>query len=215
MRFGRGVKMKNKIERRIFKAEEFRIKKTEAGENILEGYSAVFDLPSENLGYGDWEIREYIAKEAFTNVLKTSDCRALFNHDINLILGRESAKTLTLVQDDRGLKSTTILPDTTYAKNLSVSVDRGDIKEQSFTFIVAKDQWEEDRDKKIATRTILDFKELLDVSPVTFAAYPDTDVAKRSLDIFRSQSGANPGEDKEDLENKALDENIINLLFED
>jgi Escherichia/Staphylococcus phage prohead protease len=214
-----GVKMKNKIERRIFKAQEFRVKKNDDGENILEGYSAVFDLASDNLGWGDWEVREFIAPGAFTEALKKSDCRALFNHDPNFVLGRESAKTLTLVQDERGLKSTIILPDTTVAKDLAVSVERGDIKEQSFAFIVLKDAWEEDRENKKSVRTILEIKELLDISPVTYPAYPDTDIAKRSFENFRSQSGENPGDDIQDLENKAqekeLDENIINLLFED
>jgi phage head maturation protease len=35
-------------------------------------------------------------------------------------------------------------------------------------------------------RTILKVKRLYDVSPVTFPAYPDTDVAKRSLDAWKA-----------------------------
>lgn len=177
--------MKKKIEIRIYPVTEFRVKKNDDGQNILEGYSAVFDSPSENMGWGDFEVREYIAPGAFTNALKKSDCRALFNHDPNFVLGRESAKTLELSQDERGLKSRILLPDTTFANDLAVSVERGDIKEQSFAFIVAKDQWEEDRDNKIATRTILEIKELFDVSPVTYPAYPDTDIAKRSFEGFK------------------------------
>lgn len=188
--------MKKKIETRIYPVTEFRIKKNDDGADILEGYSAVFDSPSENMGWGDFEVREYIAPGAFTNALKKSDCRALFNHDPNFVLGRESAKTLTLVQDERGLKSTILLPDTTFAKDLAVSVERGDIKEQSFAFIVAKDQWEEDRDNKIATRTILEIKELFDVSPVTYPAYPDTDIAKRSFEQFRETPGVTAGKNK-------------------
>lgn len=205
--------MENKIEKRIFKVPEFRLKKNEDGGNILEGYSAVFDSPSENMGWSDWEIREYVAQEAFTKVLKTSDCRGLFNHDINLILGRQSAKTLVLTQDDKGLFSRFILPGTTYANNLVISVERGDIKEQSFAFIVGKEAWVEDKENRISTRTILEISELYDTSPVTYPAYPDTSVVKRSLEKFRSQSGANSGDDKEALEDKALDRNIINLLF--
>jgi HK97 family phage prohead protease len=185
--------MKNKIEKRIFSVKEFRIKKTDDGESILEGYSAVFDTPSDDMGWGDWEIREYIAPGAFTKALKNSDCRALFNHDPNFVLGRESAKTLSLTQDERGLKSTIILPDTTFAKDLIVSVERGDIKEQSFAFIVAKDQWEEDRDAKTAKRTILEIKELFDISPVTYPAYPDTDIAKRSFEKFSVNTDKNMG----------------------
>ena len=188
--------MKNKIEKRVYPVTEFRIKKTDSGEIILEGYSAVFDKSSDDLGWGDWELREYIAQGAFTNALKNSDCRALFNHDSNFVLGRESAKTLTLEQDEKGLRSTIILPGTTFAKDLAISVERGDIKEQSFCFIVAKDQWTEDRENKITTRTILEIKELLDISPVTYPAYPDTDIAKRSFEEFRKKNSANADKNK-------------------
>lgn len=205
--------MKKQIERRIFKVQEFRVKKNDAGENILEGYSAVFDSPSEDMGWGDFEIREFIAPGAFTKALKNSDCRALFNHDPNFVLGRESAGTLELKQDEHGLKSTILLPDTSVARDLSVSVERGDIKEQSFAFVVAKDQWEEDREAKTAKRTIFEIGELFDISPVTYPAYPNTDIAKRSLEQFRSESGATAGEDKKDLETKATDQEIIEFLF--
>ena len=172
-------------ETRHFKVKEFRVKRDEDGGAKLEGYSAVFDKPSENLGWGEWDIREFIAPGAFTNVLKDSDCRAVFNHDPNYILGRESAKTLVLDEDDEGLMSTIDLPDTQYARDLVVSVERGDIREQSFCFVVGKDRWEEDRDNKIAKRTILEIEELIDISPVTYPAYPDTDIAKRSFENFQ------------------------------
>jgi len=143
--------LKNKIEKRVYPVTEFRIKKTDSGETILEGYSAVFDKSSFDLGWGDWELREFIAQEAFTKALKNSDCRALFNHDPNFVLGRESAKTLSLKQDEKGLRSIIILLETSFANDLAISVERGDIKEQYFCFIVAKDKWTEDRENKITT----------------------------------------------------------------
>ena len=95
-----------------------------------------------------------------------------------------SAKTLVIEETEDGLRSTITLPDTSYGRDLAVSVARGDIREQSFQFVVAKDAWEEDREKKFSKRTILEVKELIDISPVTFPAYPDTTIAKRSYDDF-------------------------------
>jgi hypothetical protein len=202
--------MKNKRETRHFKVKEFRVKRSADGAAELEGYSAVFDKPSENLGWGDFEIREYIAPGAFTNVLKTSDCRAVFNHDPNFILGRESAKTLELTEDETGLRSVIYLPDTQYARDLAVSVERGDVREQSFCFTVIRDRWEEDQENKIATRTILEIGELIDISPVTYPAYPDTDIAKRSFEEFQrtatgpEDEGATARQKRFELRNKEM-----------
>ena len=173
-------------ETRVFKNTEFRVKTDEEGRSIIEGYSAVFDSPSENLGWGDFEVREYIQKGAFTQALKDSDARALFNHDPNYVLGRESAGTLTIKQDERGLYSVIILPDTAFASDLAKSIHRGDIKEQSFAFIVSADKWDEDRKNKKAVRTITEIKSLIDISPVTYPAYPDTTLSKRSYDRYKS-----------------------------
>lgn len=191
-------------ERRFFKVNEFRVKPESDG-IVFEGHSAVFNSPSVDLGWGDFQIREYIAPGAFQKVLKISDCRALFNHNPDYVLGRQSAGTLLLSEDDKGLFSTVNAPDTQIARDLSVSIGRGDIREQSFCFVVGGETWEEDNKNKIATRTIHEISELIDISIVTFPAYPDTDAAKRSLEAFRSGQapvllGSNDG-----LENRYID----------
>jgi len=178
--------MKKNIETRQFKTKELRSWKTDDGQNVLEGYSVVFDSLSEDFGWGDHEVREKIAAGAFTEALKSSDCRALFNHKSDFVLGRESAGTLELTEDDTGLKSVIYLPDTQIARDLAVSIERGDIKEQSFSFIVEQDTWEDDREKKVSTRTIHKIKELIDISIVTYPAYTDTSVAKRSYEAAES-----------------------------
>jgi hypothetical protein len=67
-----------------------------------------------------------------------------------------------------------------------VSIRRGDITEQSFGFTIKSDKWENlDNESKMATRTILEVDRLYDVSPVTYAAYPDTSVAVRSLEAAK------------------------------
>jgi hypothetical protein len=94
------------------------------------------------------------------------------------VLGRNKAGTLRLHEDDHGLAIEIDPPDTQWARDLMVSMERGDVTQMSFGFTVAEDSWEQDKDEKV-TRTILKIKELYDVSPVTFPAYPQTEAHVR------------------------------------
>lgn len=153
------------------------------GPPLIRGHAAVFGKLSENLG----GFREIIAPGAFDDVLQ-DDVRALFNHDESLILGRTSAKTVRIGIDADGLTYDIDPPDTQYARDLLVSMERGDVRESSFGFKVARggDLWDED-DDGVLIRTITKVSRLYDVSPVTFPAYPDTDVAKRGAEQYRSK----------------------------
>lgn len=174
---------------RAFQVTEIRANPTEAGPTILEGYAAVYNSPSEDMGWGSWEVREYIAPGAFAKALKKSDCRALFNHNSDYVLGREAAGTLSLVEDEKGLRMSVTMPDTQLARDLTVSVTRGDINQMSFGFYVGVDSWETDYENKKEKRTIVEVDELIDVSLVTWPAYPDTTVAKRSYDKYKATRG--------------------------
>lgn len=159
----------------------------------ISGYAAKFNAESEDLG----GFREIIQPGAFKNALLKSDTRALFNHDSNMVLGRVSAGTMTLKEDNTGLFMEVTPPDTQFARDLLVSLERGDIKEQSFGFTVKTDSWEEDRETGKTVRTLIEINELFDVSPVTFPAYPDTTVAKRSLEGHK-KSADTSGDNKDD-----------------
>jgi uncharacterized protein len=161
-------------ERRTFRLFEFRAD-TQDGESRprITGHAAVFNSLSEML----WGFREMIAPGAFRGAIDKSDVRALVNHDSNFILGRKKNGTLKLWEDERGLAIDIDPPLTQWANDLLVSIGRGDIDQMSFGFTVAEDRWEEvDGETR---RTILRVDELFDVSPVTFPAYPETDVALR------------------------------------
>jgi phage head maturation protease len=72
-------------------------------------------------------------------------------------------------------------PDTQLIRDLVLApIERGDITQQSFAFEVEEDEWD-GLDKDQPVRTIRKFAQIFDVSPVTFPAYPDTDVALRRL----------------------------------
>lgn len=167
-------------QRRAFPITELRV--DDSGDQPrITGYAAVFEQLSEPLGMLGLNFREKIAKGAFDKVLKSKpDVRALFNHDPNHVIGRTTAGTLRLAEDSKGLSVEIDPPDTTFARDLMVSMKRGDISQMSFGFTVEKDTWEEGN-KGEQTRTINVVRRLVDVSPVAFPAYTQTSVTARSL----------------------------------
>lgn len=170
---------KIEIERRSIVLKELRIlNATESTEPTIEGYAAVFDSWSESLGGNDPFI-EKVCKGAFEQTIKEDDIRALFNHDPNYVLGRNKAGTLTLQEDDKGLLVKIIPPNTQWAKDLLVSIGRGDITQMSFGFTVELDKWSYDGNKDV--RELLKVR-LFDVSPVTFPAYTQTECGLRGID---------------------------------
>lgn len=138
------------------------------------GYAAVFNTITEI-----WPgLREQVQPGAFANAIQNDDIRALLNHDPNYVLGRNRAGTLTLSEDTRGLRYEILMPDVTYARDLQVSVKLGNITQSSFGFNIVDENVE--RQKGGMLRTIKDVK-LFDVSPVTYPAYPTTEVHVRMI----------------------------------
>lgn len=163
-------------ERRIVEAPiSLRAKADDVPQGLV-GYASVFNTDAVIAGL----FRERIAPGAFTRAIAEDDVRALFNHDPNFVLGRTTSKTLTLSEDDRGLRYDVEPPDTQWARDLMVSVGRGDVSQSSFGFSVVREEWKEPENRaELPTRTILEAK-LYDVSPVTYPAYEETTAEARS-----------------------------------
>lgn len=178
--------MKPSIERRNFQVNELRAITNADGLRKITGYAAVFEKLSDDLGW----FREKIQPGAFAETIGADDIRALWNHDSNFPLGRNKSGTLVLSEDDHGLKIEIDPPDTQWARDLMTSIDRGDVDQMSFGFQTLSDKWEMVEGEDI--RTLIKVR-LFDVSPVTFPAYPDTEVGLRSLEEHRKQSGPSAG----------------------
>lgn len=156
----------------------------------IVGYAAKYNEPSDILG----NFREVIAPGFFDGV-KAFDVRAVFNHDPNFVLGRSTNGTLKLYPDSIGLRVEIEPPDTTWARDLIVNIERGDINQMSFAFTMPKDrkgeQWEKTRgaDGTDWIRTLIKPARILDVSVVTYPAYPQTSAAVDSqVDRIRAAS---------------------------
>ena len=144
-------------------------------ENLsIEGYFAVFNS-NYDLGLG---MSESIAPHAFDDTI-SDDVRALINHDTTLVLGRTSAHTLELRQDEHGLWGhIDINPNDTDAMNLYNRVQRGDVDQCSFGFDIVSEDTDIREDGSMHW-TIKEVK-LYEVSPCTFPAYEETSIAART-----------------------------------
>jgi uncharacterized protein len=140
----------------------------------LFGHAAVFDSPSQDLG----GFIEVVRPGAFTRSLQSNsaDQFALVSHMPHLVLGRRGAGTLRLSEDARGLAFEIDVPDTTAARDLVVSVERGDVRGASFSFSVPTggDRWDVKGGKAI--RELVDV-DLFEITICPNPAYSATDVA--------------------------------------
>ncbi len=143
---------------------------------VIEGYAANFEQRTD-LGY----FKEEIARGAFDDVME-DDVRLLLNHE-GAPMARTTNGTLELSIDDTGLKYRAALADTQDGRDLYKLIKRGDISQSSFAFTIAEQEWSEDR----STRTVTKMARLLDVSPVTYPAYPTTTVAARQMEEVKPE----------------------------
>lgn len=174
-------------ERRFVTAPvEMRMGENEQDNEVI-GYAFKYNTRANIAGL----FEETISSEVQDDARLLDDIRCLFNHDPSLILARSKAGegTLNLSFDEIGLRYSYKTPNRTYALDLQDAIQRGDVDQSSFAFWVKEEEWQE-RDGDMALRTIKSFDKLIDVSPVTYPAYPDATVGARSM-------------------NKALKENII------
>lgn len=141
---------------------------------IIEGYFAVF-----NSNYDiDKGMSESIKPGAFASSMG-KDIRALVNHDTTLVLGRTSAHTLELNEDEHGLFGRIrINRKDTDAMNCYERVKRGDVTGCSFGFFIIAEETEI-RDDGSIHWTITDL-DLFEVSACTFPAYQATNISARS-----------------------------------
>ena len=157
----------------------------------LEGYAALFDVPSQPLqseeddsrnGTYGMEFTEIIRRGAFTRALASSqDVRFLWNHEAESPLGRTASGTLTLREDETGLYFSCLLPDTSLGRDVVELVRRGDVNQASFAFRAVADRWSGSGATGYV-RELLDC-DLFDVSAVTYPAYQQTSVAVRSVRV--------------------------------
>lgn len=148
---------------------------------FIDGYFSVFNSP-----YQMWDnVVEEIMPGAFTETLQKDDIRALLNHDTTLVLGRNTAQTLTLREDEHGLFGSILVnPKDQDALNAHARVERKDVTQCSFGFDVLDDFTEKiDGVLHVYIRKV----KLYEVSVCTFPAYESTEVVARNAAAFEAR----------------------------
>lgn len=153
--------------------QQFRTRET-GDELYIEGYFAVFNSP-----YVLWDGAEEIVKPgAFSDCL-AGDIRALINHEPRLVLGRTTAGTLRLHEDEHGLwGEIKVNRDDVDAMNLYSRIQRGDVDQCSFGFDIEQETFVDLGGGKCRWE-INKVNPLYEVSVVTFPAYEETAVKAR------------------------------------
>jgi HK97 family phage prohead protease len=167
-------------ETRIFGDLRLEQRAGEKGRRLV-GYAAVFNTETDIAGV----FREQIAPGAFRGSLARDDIRALVDHEPGRVLGRTRSGTLRLLEDDTGLRFEIDPPDTQVARDLMALVDRGDVSGCSFGFVARGEAWDHKAEPPLRTLTEI---ELMEISIVTFPAYPETGVALRSLSRTKAKA---------------------------
>jgi HK97 family phage prohead protease len=202
------------VERVKVKLEELRVAASgdpeKKNELVITGYAALFDSRSEDLG----GFVEEIDRGAFADALKRSDLdvRFLINHDSNLVLARTKSGTLELSEDERGLRIYARIAPYSYAEDLRIAIERGDVDQMSFAFTTEQDSWSKTEDGE-NLRRVSRVKDLFDVSVVTYPAYPETKtevlqraVARGLLATESSPAEVVPADDRESSETEVRTE---------
>lgn len=157
---------------RRYNVERLRAESVGGAKKIV-GHAAVFNRTVDICGY----FFETMMPGAFARTIVEEDIRALINHNEDLVIGRNVAGNLQLSEDEIGLLMVCDPPDTSYGRDLMWNLEAGNITQQSIGFWV--------REEKVRTEGGAVYSDvtdaiLRDVSPVTFPAYPTTDVGLRS-----------------------------------
>jgi HK97 family phage prohead protease len=134
----------------------------------FRGYAAVFNSASQPLPF-----IETIRPGAFKRSLQSGkEIRMYLNHNSDQVLASTRSGTLRLTEDTRGLMVEADLPPTSYGKDISILMQRGDVHSMSFGFTIPTngDSWSSDGRSRELREIILH-----EVSIVTgFPAYEGT-----------------------------------------
>lgn len=188
------------IEKRYFKIDTAEIQKRADGQPETVNFSGRAILYNHETEL--WaSFFEKINTDAFKEAVDRDDVRCLFNHDPNIVLGRNKSGTLLLVNSPAGVDFVVEAPASDRFKELAELVKRGDINQCSFAFSVESETWSYDENGDIHRG--INLGKLYDVSIVTYPAYEET--------FAYCRSKVKEMQEKRKNENKGADEALILL----
>lgn len=197
-----------KTEPKVQQGKEWRDNKLKVEVRAAEGDNQ----PKKIIGYAvKWNklsgpifgsFQEKFQKGAFSKCLRNKpDVVASWQHNLSEILGRTTAKTLQVEEDNIGLRYEINPPS--WADDHLETIKRGDVTGSSFIFRAVKDAWDASN-PDMEIRTVLE-ADLIEVSPVTFPAYSQSEAGVRSgKDVFKEHRKPQRNNCRMDLRRKYL-----------
>lgn len=164
------------------------------GREAIRGLAIPYNRLSVDLG----GFRERIMPGAFDDILGRQrgkqEILSYFNHDANWLLGRESAGTLEVTSDQRGISYVVEPPDTQAGRDVLALVRSGNLRGSSFSFTVQPgkgDRFITDEGGK-TIREVFKATGLYEMGPVVTPAYSSTSVAvaMRSYEAWLAEQAA-------------------------
>lgn len=143
----------------------------DGGKPRIDGRAILFDSWSVDLG----GFRERMLPGSVT---LDADLVGLFDHNSAMVLGRTSAGTMEVRSDERGVAFTAYPPETSWANDLRVSMERGDIKGCSYRMMVQDDKWYVDASGMVCRDVIK--ASISELTVTSMPAYPETTAEARS-----------------------------------
>lgn len=172
----------------------------------FSGLAAVYDQEAE-VRAADGHFTEVLAPGVFDATLAAgADVRFLDEHDDRRLLGRTSARTLTLNSDRRGLWVQAELPDTTLGRDTAAMIRRGDVSGMSVGFVVEADAWTAPAGR---AHRCISRGALIDVSTTSLPVYGGTTAEVRSLTIPTIPTPSGPNGHERNRRRLALAERTI------
>ncbi len=172
------------IERRTL-VEPVEFRASDDGKRIVAAGVAIrYGAVSKDLG----GFKEEIRSGAATKTLQERDLTMLHEHERRMLLGRRSAGTLRITNDERELAYEVDIPDTSYGRDLAVSLERRDVTGSSFGFVAIKadTKWSVG-DDGVALRSVGAL--MLDHLSTTCAPAYDEHTAELAMRSLASQTG--------------------------
>ena len=191
--------MNNNLEIRNFSVEL----RADKESRFISGLAIPVEARSFLLG----DFYEVVTRAALTDETITSnDIKLYLDHDPShgtFARSKFGTGSLKLILTERGLEFSFNAPNTVFGDALIEGIARGDYDSCSFAFLVKDQHWDENEDGTY-TRSILSFDVIDEISILSqMPAYPQTNVAKRSLESYKEEVRA-----KEEAEKQAQVESL-------
>ena len=159
------------LERRHFEVDSLEIRGTGDGQTV-RGQAVPYNRKSADMG--GWV--EVIKKGAATESIRDNDIALLWQHDNAQPISRTSASRVPLSIEERGSGVWFEQDASAFTERQLDKMADGVVHQMSFGFFAEEQEWDEDA--KPVLRTVSKMN-LIELSPVTFPAYPSTKVALR------------------------------------